>query len=171
MATTILRTEGCFRNRFRQETLSLDHPLRSRRYHNPNTIKPKSNNDFSNYRRRKRSPAGFQSRRQSEPMVAKLPGKNLVMGQVQILKRGETLIATTEKTYRGRINGSRGKEEFDLALGSTNRLGPDPETMQKQIKPKEFKIGGFFTGSASLVSPPPSSLPVPGFLVRTARTS
>ncbi|OMO61837.1 hypothetical protein CCACVL1_23214 [Corchorus capsularis] len=174
MATAILRSEDCLRNRFHHENLSLAHPFRSHRNPNPNTIKPKSNNDFPNSRRRKMSPVGFQSnnRRQSEAMVAKSPGKNLVMGQVKILKRGETLIAAVEKTDRGRIVGWTGEEEFDLALGSTNRLGPDPETMQKQIKLKEFKIGeGLFAGSASFVSPPPSSLPVPGFLGRTARAS
>ncbi|XWS26295.1 hypothetical protein CRYUN_Cryun26dG0019700 [Craigia yunnanensis] len=170
MAATILRTEDCLSNLFRHETLSFDHPLRSRRNPNPKIVKPKPNNEFSNSRRRKRSPVGFQSnnRRQSESMVAKPPGKNLVMGQVKILKRGETLIDAAEKTDRERIHGSRGEEEFDLSLGSTNRLGPDPETMQKQIKLKEFKIGGgLYAGSASLVSPP-RSLPVPGFLGRTA---
>ncbi|XP_022751794.1 uncharacterized protein LOC111300428 [Durio zibethinus] len=174
MATAILRTEDCLRNRFRLETLSVDHPLRSRRNPNPKITKPKPNNDFSSSRRRKRSSVVFQSNngRQSEPMVAKPPGKNLVMGQVKILKRGETLTASPEKTDRGRIQGSRGEEEFDLALGSTNRLGPDPETMQKQIKLKEFKIGGgLYAGSASFFSPPPSSLPVPGFLGKTARAS
>ncbi|XWS17752.1 hypothetical protein CRYUN_Cryun33cG0094500 [Craigia yunnanensis] len=174
MATVILCTEDCLRNRFLHETLSFDHPLRSRRNPNPKIIKPKSSNDFSNSRRRKRSPVAFQSnnRRQSESMVAKPPGKNLVMGQVKILKRGETLIAAAEKIDRGGVHGSRGEEEFDLALGSTNRFGPDPNTMQKQIKVKEFKIGGgLYAGSASFVSPPPSSLPVPGFLVRTARAS
>ncbi|XVF89227.1 hypothetical protein PTKIN_Ptkin19aG0113200 [Pterospermum kingtungense] len=177
MATAILRTEDCLRvNLLRHETLSFDHPLRSRRNPNPKIIKPKPDNDFSKSRRRKRSPVGFQSNegRRSESMVAKPPGINLVMGQVKILKRGETLIAAAaaEKTDRGRIDPSRSEEEFDLSLGSTNRLGPDPETMQRQIKLKESKIGGgLYAGSASFVSPPPSSLPVPAFLARTAKAS
>ncbi|XWS24628.1 hypothetical protein CRYUN_Cryun28dG0118900 [Craigia yunnanensis] len=105
-------------------------------------------------------------------MVAKPPGKNLMMGQVKIMKRGETLIAAAEKTDRAGVYGSRGEEEFYLALGSTNRLDPDPNTMQKQIKLKEFKIGGrLYAGSASFVSPPPSSLSIPSFLGRTARAS
>ncbi|KAK8535256.1 hypothetical protein V6N13_081395 [Hibiscus sabdariffa] len=164
MATAVLRSEGCLRHRFRRETLSLDCPFRYRG--NPN---PRMNRKGS-------PPLGFQSnnRRQSESMVAKSPGKNLVMGQVKILKRGETLTTAAEKkkTDLGRIDGSGVEEELDLALGSTNRLGPDPETMQKQVKLKEFKIGGgFHAGSASFVSPPPSSLPVPGFLGRTAKAS
>ncbi|GMI95047.1 hypothetical protein like AT4G02040 [Hibiscus trionum] len=162
MATAVLRTEGCLRNRFRRETLDLDCPFRCRG--NPN---PRMNRKGS-------PPLGFQSnnRRQSESMVAKSPGKNLVMGQVKILKRGETLTTAAEKkTDLGRIDGSRVEEELDLALGSTNRLGPDPETMQKQVMLKEFKIGGFHSGAASFVSPPPSSLPFPGFLGRTAKAS
>ncbi|MBA0722954.1 hypothetical protein Golax_003582 [Gossypium laxum] len=160
MATSILR----------HEALSLRHQslLGSRRNPNPNMIMPKSNHEFS----RKRNPVGFKSinKRQSESMVTKPPGKNLVMGQVKILKRGEPLVAATEKTDRRCSDGSRGDYEVDLSLGSTNRLGPDPEMMQKQIKLKEFKIGsGFYAGSSSLVSPPPSLVPVPEFLGRTAR--
>ncbi|KAG8491239.1 hypothetical protein CXB51_014387 [Gossypium anomalum] len=153
MATAILRYEA----------LSLRHHslLGSRRNPNPNMIMPKSNHEFS----RKRNPVGL-----SESIVTKPPGKNLVMGQVKILKRGEPLVAATEKTDRRCSDGSRGDYEVDLSLGSTNRLGPDPETMQKQIKLKEFKIGsGFYAGSSSLVSPPPSLVPVPEFLGRTAR--
>ncbi|XP_021276930.1 uncharacterized protein LOC110411203 [Herrania umbratica] len=173
MAMAILRPEECVGNRLRHETLRLARPMRSPGIPNPDTIKPKSSNGGSNARRRKRSSAGFQSnnRRQSESMVVKSPGKNLVMGEVKILKRGEKLIPATQKTNRARIHGSSGEEESDLALGSTNRLGPDPETMQKQIKLKEFKIcNDTFAGSNS-VSPPPSSLPVPGFLGKTERTS
>ncbi|KAL4301847.1 hypothetical protein GQ457_10G002300 [Hibiscus cannabinus] len=157
MTTAILTTDGCLRNRFRRETLALDRPYRHRRNPNPRMIKP-------------------NNRRKSESMVTKSPGKNLVMGQVKILKRGETLTTISEKkkkkTDLGRSNGSRVEEAFDLALGSTNRLGPDPETMQKQVKLKESKIGGFYAGTASFVSPPPpSSVPVPGFLGRTAKAT
>ncbi|KAH1056682.1 hypothetical protein J1N35_034747 [Gossypium stocksii] len=158
MAAAILRHEALS---LRRHSL-----LGSRRNPNPNRnmIMPKSNHEFS----RKRNPVGFKSinKRQSESMVTKPPGKNQVMGQVKILKRGEPLVAAMEKTS----DGSRGDYEVDLSLGSTNRLGPDPETMQKQIKLKEFKIGsGFYAGSSSLVSPPPSLVPVPEFLGRTAR--
>lgn len=55
-------------------------------------------------------------------MVVKGPGANLVMGQVKILKRGEKLSPDDP------LAGS-GDEPFDLALGSTNRLGPDPSSV------------------------------------------
>ncbi|XVE51413.1 hypothetical protein DITRI_Ditri02bG0038100 [Diplodiscus trichospermus] len=175
MATAILRTKDSLRNRFRHESLSLDHPFSSPRNSNPKIVKPKSNSDFSNSRRRKRSPPRFQSNNtrqpDPEPMVDKLPGTKQVMGQVKILKRGETLIAAAEKNDIGKIHGPIGEEEIDLALASTNRLGTKPETMEKQVKLNEFKIEEFHAGAASFVSPSLSSLPVPGFLGRTARAS
>jgi hypothetical protein len=89
---------------------------------------------------------------------AGVPAKNLVMGQVKILKRGEKLVQT-------RNGCDSNKENLDLVLGSTNRLGPDPDMVQKQIKVSEFKVvDGIYAGSAFVASPPPSSLPLPGFL-------
>jgi hypothetical protein len=80
------------------------------------------------------------------------------MGQVKILKRGEKLVQT-------RNGCDSNKENLDLVLGSTNRLGPDPDMVQKQIKVSEFKVvDGIYAGSAFVASPPPSSLPLPGFL-------
>jgi len=92
-------------------------------------------------------------------VVARVPAKNLVMGQVKILKRGEKLGQT-----RNGCNSNK-EEDLDLVLGSTDRLGPDPDTVQKQIRVSEFKVvDGIYAGSAFVASPPPSSLPVPGFL-------
>lgn len=109
-------------------------------------------------------------------MVAKLPARNLVMGQVKILKRGETLSlgpqsdgGNNQRVLTENRKPRRAKtkvEEVDLVLGSTNRLGPDPEMVQKQIRVKEFNkiVDGIYAGSALVASPPASSLPVPGFL-------
>ncbi|XWS68273.1 hypothetical protein CRYUN_Cryun04dG0076500 [Craigia yunnanensis] len=81
------------------------------------------------------------------------------------------LIDATKKTDHGTIHGSGGEDEFDLALLSTNRLDLDPDTMQKKIKLKEFKIGRFYNGFSFFILPPSSSLLVPGFLGRTASVS
>lgn len=111
-------------------------------------------------------------------MVAKFPGKNLVMGQVKILKRGELLSPANNNSnssnnrglgvvgeYRKPRAKSQEELDLDLVLGSTDRLGPDPETVQMQIKVSELKVAdGIYAGSAFVDSPPPSSLPVPGFL-------
>ncbi|KAI4335602.1 hypothetical protein L6164_014236 [Bauhinia variegata] len=169
MGTAILRSHDCLQGRFRQEALAFSkYPLRSRRNSDPNP------NGYQS-RRRKRSPVPFQanqdrdrSRYGDQSMVARGPAANLVMGQVKILKRGEKL--SSENTHRGigvsaenRKMGAKSEEDFDLVLGSTDRLGPDPVTVQKQIRVSEFK-DGIYAGSAFVTSPPPSSVPVPGFL-------
>lgn len=90
--------------------------------------------------------------------MARVSARNLVMGQVKILKRGEKLLQTRKDCVSD-------NEDLDLALGSTDRLGPDPETVQKQIRVLEFKVAdGIYAGSNFFASPPPSSVPVPGFL-------
>lgn len=107
-------------------------------------------------------------------MVAKFPAKNLVMGQVKILKRGETLGQPTKKNYRGEESEKvqvKKEDDYDLVLGSTDRLGPDPETVQKQIRVNNtFQVAdGIYAGSGFFASPPPSSLPVPGFLGKSGK--
>ena len=57
---------------------------------------------------------------------------------------------------------------LDLLLGSTDRLGPDPLTMQKHIRVSDANNNGVYAGSAFVSSPHPSSVPVPGFLGRNA---
>lgn len=92
------------------------------------------------------------------------------MGQVKILKRGETLPPAAKKADNRITDGNRGRRlkksgDLDLALGSTNRLGPDPETVQRQIRAKDLKVvDRVYAGSAFVASPPPSSVPVPAFL-------
>lgn len=137
MATTaILRSQDCLlrsNNSFHYEALPFfPHPK-------PN---PKRQSRVS--RHRKRSPDQTTS-------VSKSPGKNLVMGQVKILKRGEVLRPPT-----------------DLIMGSTERLGPEPETVQKQIRVSDLEK--LYAGSAVLLaSPPPSSLPLPAFFSKKNR--
>lgn len=76
------------------------------------------------------------------------------MGQVKILKRGEDL---SPMMFSGAGD--------DLDLYSTDRLGPDPEVLQKQIR---VRVPDLYAGPTSLVSsPPPSYLPFPSALVRS----
>ncbi|KAI3730023.1 hypothetical protein L6452_18699 [Arctium lappa] len=135
-------------------------------------------------------------------MVSDPPAKNLVMGQVKILKRGEALdessstvlkdandstttppkdvVDRDRKVSRGSNGGRRvlpakkkvekekkkieGLKVDDFALSSTDRLGPDPEMVPKQMKKNIADF--FFAGSAFVDSPPPSSLPLPGFFTK-----
>ncbi|KAM5548122.1 hypothetical protein ABKV19_002198 [Rosa sericea] len=178
MGTAILRSQDCLRGRFRHEALALTLTPRSGSRRSPNFSNPNPNSgsNGSLSRRRKRSPVGVQSN-QRDRMVAKVPGKNLVMGQVKILRRGEALNPATEDEI---VVGAGGRDDrkareksvecsdSDLMLGSTDRLGPDPETVQKQIKVAEFKVmDAIYAGSgAYYASPPPSSVPLPAFLAK-----
>ncbi|CAN1328136.1 hypothetical protein LINPERPRIM_LOCUS34351 [Linum perenne] len=179
MATAILPPRDCLQGRFRRETLSHARRIDGDLIANPN---PNS----ANSRRRKRSPTGNrnQSRSQSQPLVAKLPGNNFVMGEVKILKRGELLDSVEKKTTTqatGGLKMEKGKKKeekvvADLGLGSTDRLGPEPETVQKEIRVQEFNSnkvveGMVYAGSAFFTSPPPSSLPVPAFLGKDDATA
>ncbi|XWS26179.1 hypothetical protein CRYUN_Cryun26dG0008900 [Craigia yunnanensis] len=104
----------------------------------------------------------------SRPIVGyKVPPRNLVMGQVKILKRGEDLKKTApEKPVRFE------KENVDVDLGSTNRLGPDPGSVPTKIRLTESNNSNkvvpspFYAGSAFITSPPPSSVPMPAFFTK-----
>lgn len=174
MGTAILRSHDCLQGRFLpNDALSIPSAhLRSRRNSNPN---PNSNQN----RRRKRSPvanvhANHHDRRlsgdRSDTPSKSTAASNLVMGQVKILKRGEKLspeiqsshgeIAVPAENHKVRVTN---EGDLNLILGTTDRFGPDPITMQKQIRVSESK-DGIYAGSAFVSSPPPSSVPVPFFL-------
>ncbi|KFK30779.1 hypothetical protein AALP_AA6G025000 [Arabis alpina] len=74
---------------------------------------------------------------------------NLVMEKVKILKRGVTLSEFLIKE----------ENDVDLVL---NRLGPEPEIVQNQIR--GLILVGDYAGAGYSVSPSPSSVPFPCFL-------
>lgn len=173
MGIEILRSQDCLQHRFRQEALVLTaSSVRSRRNTNPNP-NPNSNSCASQNRRRKRSPVAVQAnqhdrdrrRHCDRSMVEKAPATNLVMGQVKILKRGEKLSSENSRAALDENPTVRAKSEecLDLVLGSTDRLGPNPETVQKEVMVWDSR-DGIYAGSAFVASPPPSSVPVPVFL-------
>lgn len=110
-------------------------------------------NQSSRCRRRKRSPSDGNRRSNRDSLSTSQPSKKLEMGQVKILKRGEELKA---KLLFGGENNDLG-----LKLCSTDRLGPDPDVVKKEIE-----VPDLYAGSTSMLSPPPSSLPFPAFLAR-----
>ncbi|XP_062078283.1 uncharacterized protein LOC133782874 [Humulus lupulus] len=175
MGTAVLHSHDCLGGRFRDESLTMT-ASQFRSLRNPNP----SRNTFQS-RRRKRSPQSSsrdhdRTRSKDEAMVEKSPAINLVMGQVTILKRGDSLSLTAGKNDRSHgavVSVEKRKprvakvvDDVDLGLGSTNRLGPDPEMVMKQVRVSNCKvIDDFYAGSgAAFTSPPPSSLPLPGFL-------
>ncbi|GFY96896.1 hypothetical protein Acr_11g0012020 [Actinidia rufa] len=122
----------------------------------PQTLtKPPRNPNRSNHRKRSPPENNNKSR---QTMVDNFPAKNLVMGQVKILKRGEEL---TVMTNRGSEKSPKkdDKDFDDLVLSSISRLGPEPEMV-----PKQLRLGDNYAGLGFVGSPPPSSLPLPAFL-------
>ncbi|XP_071721867.1 uncharacterized protein [Rutidosis leptorrhynchoides] len=90
------------------------------------------------------------------------PVRNLVIGQVKILKRGEDFIPKTTPL-----------NESDL--GSTKPLRPDPDlSRRRKIKNTTVNdnsinglVASLYAGSAlSLKSPSPSSVPLPAFFTK-----
>lgn len=96
--------------------------------------------------------------------------KNFGVGQVTILKRGESLHV---KGRDGSVkkNVAFSSEAVDLVVCGTERLGPDPELVPKQIRIADLKSvfspvhvrSDMYAGSAFSLSPSPSSLPLPTF--------
>ena len=118
-------------------------PMRSRRNSTSNPLPNPNPNPKNN--RRKRSPQKNGSANFStSPPSSKNP--HIVMGEVKILKRGQVLKETNLVTGE------------DLVLSTTDRLGPEPDMV-----PKNITIAHFYAGSGFSSSPPPSSLPVPAF--------
>ena len=162
MGTAVLRSQDCLRGRFHPEIATYSPLLKSRPNPSPNGTRS---------RRRRRSPMGFQDNvndrvsDRERPMVVKSLARNLVMGQVTILKRGEAL-SPPKNLGLGDDQKGRVKRDADVdsVLGSTDRLGPEPEMVQKAIRVSESKVvDGLYAGSAFFSSPPPSSLPLPLF--------
>ncbi|KAA0063545.1 hypothetical protein IC582_011834 [Cucumis melo] len=188
MATVILPPQDCLGKGLRHQGLVLSAPLNSRRNSNPNSASTSSNPNFNHDdkscsgRRRRSASVGLKANRQANrersrvresSTTAKMTTKSLVMGQVKILKRGEILTPGRGVGGGGGGGDSCGKrrleskvEEVDLVLGSTDRLGPDPDLMQKQVVLTEFKDGMYAGSGAFFASPPPSSVPLPSFVVK-----
>ncbi|KAG6670630.1 hypothetical protein I3843_Q049300 [Carya illinoinensis] len=108
---------------------------------------------------------------QSEPSVSKRSGssddlkmerRSLSMEKVTILRRGESLDSNIKSQ-------ALGKEGDGLVVLGTQRLGPDPRMVPKQIRIVDLRsrpMNGkcdMYAGSAFATSPAPSSLPLPSF--------
>ncbi|KAJ4968007.1 hypothetical protein NE237_014708 [Protea cynaroides] len=129
---------------------------------------------------RKRSPS------QSEPSVSRKwtatsfdesskSSKNFSMGQVTILKRGESLDSKRKKeSSLSNIHHNAAPSPSHLIVCGTEWLGPDPEMVPKQIQIADLKNilspvavrSDVYAGSAFSLSPSPSSLPLPSFFMK-----
>lgn len=77
---------------------------------------------------------------------------SLVLGQVTILKRGESLDT--------KIKASQTNNSEEMTVYGTGRLGPDPKMVPKQVR---LGLPDMYAGSAFSMSRSPSSLPLPSF--------
>ncbi|KAL5850218.1 hypothetical protein ACOSQ4_008231 [Xanthoceras sorbifolium] len=176
MTVAVLNPQDCLIKDYRFSKQPLISPMKdSRSYRSNRTQQPPPPPN-----RTKRSPPRSHKNpptsRSSAP--TKAPAKNnLVMGQVKILKRGEELTLTAAakpiKVEPEKKKGGAAVQkcsEPDPDLGSTERLGPEPESVPIQIRLADSKNGApnFYAGSAFVTSPPPSSLPLPAFFTKKA---
>nr|XP_034930436.1 uncharacterized protein LOC118061145 [Populus alba] len=153
MGTEVLRPQDCLTERTRVS------PCRRRNYYygngNGNFANPSiySSNNNRNNPRFNRKPTAVRSDR------------------VTILRRGESLDSKIKSSETASATVSSKKEQgngADMAVTSTDRLGPDPKMVSKQIRIVDLRSpvagnGDIYAGSAFSVSPPPSSLPLPLF--------
>lgn len=97
--------------------------------------------------------------RSLSPSTVKPPQLNQpVMGQIKILKRGELL-----KVAHAPAPAIEQTDRVNVDLGSTDRMGPNPEKVPVE------GLAGFYAGSSMFVaSPPPSSVPLPAFFTKKA---
>ncbi|GMN35825.1 hypothetical protein TIFTF001_005539 [Ficus carica] len=86
--------------------------------------------------------------------------------------------SVTPKKPKSKKEAAKPKSE-SLVVASTNRLGPDPNDLSRDVGPKVIlsssslgpgcvvlgDLDKFSGGSVCSLSPPPSSLPLPGFLI------
>lgn len=155
MGTEVLRPQDCFTQR-----IGVPPPGFSRRrtygtHHN------NKNNNVNNYFRGNRKPTTRPEQRKR--VVDKRPSlddsrfSSLEMEKVTILRRGESLDSKLKTE-------ALKKEGDNLVVVGTQRLGPDPDMVPKQIRIVDFRSGRqVYAGSAFSVSPSPTALPLPSF--------
>lgn len=92
-------------------------------------------------------------------MVPKSPVKKLVMEEVGLLRRGGVVKAPpAAEGLREEATAGGGA---DMALCSTDRLGPEPEILPKQTLLVGREPSLYYAGLGFVASPSPSSLPFP----------
>jgi len=175
MGTEVLRPQDCLIQRIRVAPAGFNR--RKTYYPNGNTARlrkvgrPEQKRRF-NAQPEMLPPATMISKRSASPEYdLRKSNHQIVMEQVTILRRGESLDAKVVKADRPVKKISAG----DLVVVGTERLGPDPEMVTKQIRIGDLKsalspvaAGGscrtdMYAGSAFSMSPSPRALPLPSF--------
>ncbi|MCD9637772.1 hypothetical protein HAX54_021241 [Datura stramonium] len=170
MGTEVLRPQNCLIDRFRepQPATVFNHRKNGNGYYNNygyrkpvvRTEKKKLNNKIQNQSEESK-PAQYAGK------VTPADG-GIVMGQVMILRRGESLDSLNPNIRKENKRTSSKKKPAsgsgdELTVYGTGRLGPE----QPEMLPKNIRVGRLptdvYAGSAFSNSPSPRSLPLPSF--------
>lgn len=176
MATEVLRPQDCLIQRIRVSPASF--PRRKACSYGNSYSNPSRSNSRYNRKQIQQQPAKPEPQRkrfvlaQSEPSTSSrsssddlrpMRSSGLVMEKVTILRRGESL----DSKIKSQVSESAASGM--VVCDGTQRLGPDPEMVPKQVRivdlrsPVAPRRSDVYAGSAFAVSPEPSSLPLPSF--------
>ncbi|KAL0434568.1 UNVERIFIED_CONTAM: hypothetical protein Slati_2791100 [Sesamum latifolium] len=175
MATEVLRPQDLLVERFRIPQTScprrinipangsLTHLDANRRQHRKTSPKPEKRRFNAAAETKRSSHGGVSDVRQR----VEVSGSGPVMGQVTLLRRGESLSSLASKVSGGSAEPPTQKPVDDLAVLGTVRIGPDlPEMVPKQIHLGAPSSSDVYAGSAFYSSPSPRSVPLPSFFNR-----
>ncbi|EOY06333.1 hypothetical protein QUC31_016331 [Theobroma cacao] len=167
MGTEVLRPQDCLIERIRFAPTACSRRRYGNGSFNPSYYYNNNNNNSGNGRfnrkpahRKRTGSEQAISKRSSSADDLKTVRNNVTMEKVTLLRRGESLDS--------KIKSSSGGREGGLVVTGTDRLGPAPEMVPKQIKIVDIRSAvtaksDVYAGSAFAVSPAPSSLPLPSF--------
>ncbi|CAI0444209.1 unnamed protein product [Linum tenue] len=151
MATAVLSPQDCLRDTFTNRGGLHSMTPRTKIRCNPTNTPTASSFKHGRGKSDNRRPESFLS---PQPSAAKV----LAMGEVKILKRGEPIQNNKENSPAVRSASAAVKVELKLDLVVSPPASP---TVNRSV-------AGFYAGSGFFTSPPPSSLPLPVFLKKSA---
>ncbi|CAJ1962301.1 unnamed protein product [Sphenostylis stenocarpa] len=153
MGTEVLRPQDCFTHRIGAPPAGFS---RRRVYVNNVNVYRAHRKPVTRPEQRKR--VAEKKLSSDDSRVSRSSG--MVMEKVTILRRGESLDSKLKCE-------ALKKEGDDMVVVGTQRLGPDPDMVPKQICIVDFWSGhDVYAGSAFAMSPSPSALPLPSFSKR-----
>uniref|UniRef100_A0A2P2P266 Uncharacterized protein MANES_15G019800 n=1 Tax=Rhizophora mucronata TaxID=61149 RepID=A0A2P2P266_RHIMU len=181
MGTEILRPQDCLVEKIR------DSPCRRRNHYGGTSSgfnrKPAARNERFGTRSRPSEPSVSKRSSSADDLKALkshqrhhhnhrngIDNRSLVMEKVTILRRGESLDSKIKSSETSAVAAAKKDQGGggEMVMNGTDRLGPGPEMVPKQIKIVDLRSpvarkSDVYAGSASVVSPEPSSLPLPSF--------
>ncbi|CAB4266830.1 unnamed protein product [Prunus armeniaca] len=162
MGVQVLSPQNCLKDSLSPQQALMN----SNRNPNPNRVRTSPQTD-----RKKRRPTR-PNNNPPAPVQKPAAPKNIVMGQVKILKRGKEIPKATPVRSPPKQNPKPQVPD----LGSTSRMGPDPKKVPVLPKPAKLPepnwASGFYAGSSSCIAaPPPESLPLPSFFAKKSAPS